>query len=63
MLFLLSIVLVLAATALLVLGLLASDGLGLFYASIGMTAVAFVLLVIVARRSRPAVETTLPEHP
>jgi hypothetical protein len=51
---LLSFVLVLVATVLLVLGLLVTDGLTLIYLSIGMSALAAVLLVVAVRVSKPS---------
>jgi hypothetical protein len=51
---LLSFVLVLVATVLLVLGLLVTDGLTLIYLSIGMSALAAVLLVVAVRVSKTA---------
>lgn len=53
MLVLLSFVLVLVATVLLVLGLLVTDGLTLIYVSIGISALAAILLVIAVRVSKP----------
>jgi hypothetical protein len=53
-LFVLSFVLVLVATLLLVLGLIVSDGTGLIYVSIGVSALAALPLVIAVRRSAPA---------
>lgn len=46
-----SLALVLAATLLLVLGLLREDGLALVYLSIGCSAAAAVVMVVAARRA------------
>ncbi len=61
MLVLLSFGLVLVATVLLVLGLLVGEGLGLIYASIGLSALAAILLVVAVRVAKP--KTTAPVAP
>jgi hypothetical protein len=53
---LLSFALVLAATVLLVLGLLNDDGLTLIYASIACSAAAAVVLIVALRRHKPIAE-------
>ena len=63
MLVLLSFVLVLVATVLLVLGLLVSDGLTLIYISIGMSALAAVLLVVAVRMSKPTATSAAAPSP
>jgi len=61
---LLSFVLVLVATVLLVLGLLVSDdGINLIYFSIGMSAIAAVLLIVAVRKSKPAPSTATGPAP
>ena len=59
MLVLLSFALVLAATVLLVIGLLIDDGLTLIYLSIACSAAAAVVLVVAVRRSKPAADVPL----
>jgi hypothetical protein len=59
---LLSFGLVLVATVLLVLGLLVGDGLALIYVSIGLSALAAVILFVAVRVSKPkAAPVTAPE--
>jgi hypothetical protein len=54
---LLSFGLVLVATVLLVLGLLVGDGLGYIYLSIGLSALAAIVLLVAVRLTKPAVES------
>ena len=60
MLVLLSFALVLAATVLLVLGLLNDDGLMLIYISIGASVAAATVLMIALRRNKPRVDAGVP---
>ena len=63
MLVLLSFGLVLVATVLLVLGLLVGDGLELIYVSIGLSALAAIVLIVAVRVSKPRERAAAPGGP